>query len=433
MSREEIQKLLGGYATGTLTPAERDALFAAALDDQELFEALAREEPLRELLQDPAAKGRLLRALEPKPAARYWRWLRPAAWAIPAVGLAAILVVFVVQQRESRPVLIARAPSLPSLGPIAPVPSPVPQELTKQPPLNRFRAAKAPPQDLLKAREAAPTAGPKDTSSAVQTSAVLADKTLGAAGPAGPAPPPPPAAPALPPAPKELPLNPPAAAQQVAVEPQAQQGAGAIRLQAAESLQVAGAGGFVPIRDARAMFFGQQNANRVQSSLFDAEQRQRRKAAAPIERVAATPVSQIGLRYSILRRLPNGQFAAAIPNEVLDAADQIQVKLESNEAGSIVVFERDTDGWRQLSSGRIERLTPYTVPASGTLTFDGSAAKDLFVVFSRQPQQAPYPVPEARLDQVINANLAERLTYVVSTAAPAEAQTIAFPINLTHK
>ena len=406
MSREEIQKLLGGYATGTLTPEERDALFAAALEDQELFETLAREEPLRELLQDPVAKGRLLRALDPKPAAGYWRWLRPAAWAIPAVGLAAILVVLVMQQRESRPVLIARAPALPSLGPIAPVPSPVPQELPKQTTTNKFRAAKVAPQDLLKEREAAAAPELKDT-----TAPVLSDPALAGAAPA---PPPPPA-------------TPPAAT------PQAQQGAGAIRLQAAESLQVAGAGGFVPIRDARAMFFGQQNAIRAQSNLFDAGQRQARKATAPIEKVAATPVLQIGLRYSVLRQLPTGQFAAAIPNEVLDAADQFQVKLEANEAGSIAVFEQGAEGWQQLSSGRIERLTPYTVPASGTLAFDGAATKDLFVVFSRQPQQSPYPVPEARLDQVINANPGERLTYVVSTAAPAQAQTIAFPINLTHK
>ena len=64
MSREEIEKLLGGYATGTLTGEERDALFAAALEDQVLFDLLAREEPLRELLEDPLAKARLRRALE---------------------------------------------------------------------------------------------------------------------------------------------------------------------------------------------------------------------------------------------------------------------------------------------------------------------------------------------------------------------------------
>ena len=64
MSREEIHKLLGGYATGTLTPEEQEALFAAALEDQELFDALAKEQPLHDLLRDPAARAQLLAALE---------------------------------------------------------------------------------------------------------------------------------------------------------------------------------------------------------------------------------------------------------------------------------------------------------------------------------------------------------------------------------
>jgi len=55
MSPEDIKKLLGGYATDTLTTEERQALFAAALEDQELFDALAREQSLRDLLRDPAA------------------------------------------------------------------------------------------------------------------------------------------------------------------------------------------------------------------------------------------------------------------------------------------------------------------------------------------------------------------------------------------
>ena len=37
MKREDIEKLLGGYATGTLTGEERQALFEAALTDQALF------------------------------------------------------------------------------------------------------------------------------------------------------------------------------------------------------------------------------------------------------------------------------------------------------------------------------------------------------------------------------------------------------------
>ena len=65
MKLTEAEKLLGGYATGTLTAEERKALFAAALEQQDIFDALMDEEALRELLGDPSAKARLLAALAP--------------------------------------------------------------------------------------------------------------------------------------------------------------------------------------------------------------------------------------------------------------------------------------------------------------------------------------------------------------------------------
>jgi hypothetical protein len=65
MKHAEAEKLLGGYATGTLTEAERRTLFEAALERQDLFDALADEEALRELLADPAARAHLLSALAP--------------------------------------------------------------------------------------------------------------------------------------------------------------------------------------------------------------------------------------------------------------------------------------------------------------------------------------------------------------------------------
>ena len=71
MSREEIQKLLGGYATDTLSEAERRALFEAALEDQELFDALAKEDALRDVLRDPSARQQLIAALGPARAASF--------------------------------------------------------------------------------------------------------------------------------------------------------------------------------------------------------------------------------------------------------------------------------------------------------------------------------------------------------------------------
>src|ERR1019366_8635532 len=96
MSPEDIRKLLGGYATGTLTTEEQQALFAAALEDQELFDALAREQSLRDLLRDPAARAELLSALD-SPASRLgglWQWLRrPAVAGLAVAAVAEIALV----------------------------------------------------------------------------------------------------------------------------------------------------------------------------------------------------------------------------------------------------------------------------------------------------------------------------------------------------
>jgi|GEM_PF-1541869 len=90
MKREDLMKLLGGFAAGTLTEAERRELFEAALQNQELFEALALEEPLRDALSDPYGRRRVLAALNREPAG--WRerigaWLgrRPAVTPEPEI------------------------------------------------------------------------------------------------------------------------------------------------------------------------------------------------------------------------------------------------------------------------------------------------------------------------------------------------------------
>ena len=61
MNKDEIRKLIGGYASGTLTAAEQQQLFEAALDDQELFDELQKEQPLKELLSVPVAREQLRR------------------------------------------------------------------------------------------------------------------------------------------------------------------------------------------------------------------------------------------------------------------------------------------------------------------------------------------------------------------------------------
>src|SRR6476619_3762462 len=73
MAEHELEKLLGGFSADTLTAEERQHLYAAALQDQQLFNALADEQALKELLADPAVRLRLLQTLAQPHGARGWR------------------------------------------------------------------------------------------------------------------------------------------------------------------------------------------------------------------------------------------------------------------------------------------------------------------------------------------------------------------------
>lgn len=133
MSRDDIQKLLGGYATGTLTPEERQALFDAALTDQELFDALVREEALREVLSDPAARAQLLAAVDDVPAPWYRHWWRPAVVIATALLLVAGIAVWQ-NARTPRPLRMAKLEPMPrTVVQSAPI-LPPPPKLKQTPP-----------------------------------------------------------------------------------------------------------------------------------------------------------------------------------------------------------------------------------------------------------------------------------------------------------
>ena len=92
MQREEFDRLLAGYATKQNSAEENSALMEAALADQSLFNALADEDALRELLDDPRGKAELLQVLAPAEKPSIWSWLmKPQAWAL--AGTAAVAVV----------------------------------------------------------------------------------------------------------------------------------------------------------------------------------------------------------------------------------------------------------------------------------------------------------------------------------------------------
>jgi hypothetical protein len=134
---DDIRDLLGRYATGSLTAEERKRLFEAALDDQDLFEELAREDEMKELLAGPGVRQRLIRALEPPK--RKVPWVLALA---PVAVLSALLMVILMRPVPKPPqqVAVLTPPAPPAVNAPSPQPSGVPV------PLKRRTVARSPEQ-----------------------------------------------------------------------------------------------------------------------------------------------------------------------------------------------------------------------------------------------------------------------------------------------
>jgi cytoskeletal protein RodZ len=116
MTQDEIRKLLGGYATNALSADERRTLFEAALEDQELFNALQNEDALRELLADPVLRDQVRSALAtptrttPREGFSWRRWsLGVAITAAAAVIVIAVMNRAKAPEPSTQPVQMARA------------------------------------------------------------------------------------------------------------------------------------------------------------------------------------------------------------------------------------------------------------------------------------------------------------------------------------
>jgi len=396
MSPEDVKKLLGGYATGTLTAEEQQALFAAALEDQELFDALAREQSLRDLLRDPAARAELLSALD-TPSSRlggFWQWLRrPAVAGLAMAGVVAIAVVAVWQGTRVAGVKPAAPPVIVAeLRPQEPPPA-----LTAPPPSQpagkaRARLAEVPAATLADQKTTAALTPPPATPPAVQPD-TGAQATL-ARAPAMP--PPPHASPALAPPPRQL---------AEAVEVQASTGA----------------------LDARALFYANQptpGANAfVQGGGGGGSTPRAAKALSGLAAPMAATASRLGVRLSILRANSEADLTT-----VLDPGETVRLKLVPNADGFLYVAE----GARLVASGPAERLKPFETPE---LTFQGSGQKQLYVMLSRRPQSVD---PQsfgtlARGNLVESSAQQERATYIVNGPRDAGVQQVVVPVTLTYR
>jgi len=404
MSPEEIKKLLGGYATGTLTAEEQQALFDAALEDQELFDTLAREQTLRDLLSDPASRAHLLTALD-TPARRtfhFWEWLRrPAVAGLAVAGIGGIAAIALWQAMHTPPVKPA-APQIIAQLRVQPAPTQstaeVPAPSIRQQADKKINRPRVPPAILPAQNQPLPAAPP--------VAAIPAEALRKAESPAAVA-----EDKAAP-----LPQAPPALmARKAEVQAgAAEQSAGAISAVTSGNAAL----------DARALFYGGPLA--PAANAFAPSGGGGARAADATARLSASKTlaaSRLGVRISILRGTGEADLTT-----VLDPSETVRLKLIPNADGFLYI----TEGTRLIASGAVQRLKPFETPE---IRFEGSGQKLLSVLFSPRPQTVnPQSIGTlTRGSLVETAPGPERATYVVSGSGDPGVQQMVVPVTLTYR
>jgi hypothetical protein len=408
--REEIEKLLGGYAAGTLTPTEREELFAAAMDDQDLFDMLAEEQALKEILDDPEDRKFLRESLGDVTAAAdaperrpWWRlsfWPMAAGLATVAAGLAVFTVVGIQKttQQAATPQVAASKAEQPASEP--------PKEVADA----RISAA-APPERARKAvtasQEPAPTmakavkdapASPEQPKREADQKPAEVSSTDKQAAPSVPPPAsqpvqvaaverkeaPPAVAPAQPPAPAPATKTSagPSASQlyqaqfrQTQMEQQTQMMRQQQQLSRFAAGELRGGGG--RDQDTRAKRAASPPAGSASGRAATASP----AAAAPPadaskaeEAEASGPIRNAGIRYQILRRNSQSQFVETRLDTRFEVDDEIVWSVEKNSGGIVTVLVQTPGSTALVPVGIASqtlfeaRTQPFKLP-KGTVEF----------------------------------------------------------------
>jgi hypothetical protein len=167
MPSDDILDLIGRYSTGSLTPEEQKRLFAAAVDDQDLFDQLVREHDLKQLLDEPGVRDRMIRALEPP--RRKTAWIFGVA---ATAALSAALMVVLLRPAPKPPPQVADAKIPPSTQvsqpetapqPVAtPTPAPEPAPQPAAVPTETRRAEASEPKTVTPVSQASTDAPLRD-------------------------------------------------------------------------------------------------------------------------------------------------------------------------------------------------------------------------------------------------------------------------------
>jgi hypothetical protein len=331
MSREDVKKLLGGYATGTLTAAEQEALFEAALHDQELFQALADEQALKDVLDDPGHRAAVLSALDSGPRrSSIWRWM-------PAFGILSVVVVIasvVVHRLPLQPTAIPQVAELRSARISPPIAPPV-----ESAPVERDEAGSLKPPAPLResSRKELARNAPEPRPAPAKQESAAADAAV--SRPAPPAP-----VPAQPDEPQRVAGAvggiPPAIVGEIAA---AKTAAPAASPQVANPQQAISAESV-------------QLASGARNSFADELKDQAAKFTTQAEE------NGVSLSASVFRRSADGQFHAADAISVFRRGETVRLRLTSNRSGMVTVYGTVGETRQPVFTGPLRTGMPLLIP-----------------------------------------------------------------------
>jgi hypothetical protein len=165
------------------------------------------------------------------------------------------------------------------------------------------------------------------------------------------------------------------------------------------------------------------------------------KKATPADPISQKPLGMpLGLRYSVMKRDPNGSFAEIDPDTTFHSGDRIRLQVTANTSGYLYVVMRGSSGnWSLLfptpevaaGSNSVQRGESRQIPSGdrGQFFFDEQAGVEkLFLVLSREPESdldkliysvggAPGSAAPPRLlfaKATVNDDVVERLRQQVS-------------------
>ncbi len=384
MADRDLEKLLGGYATGTLTDAERKALLQAALEDQALFNALSDEQAVKELLDDPASRRRVLEALQkaPAPSTAGWRapilqWLkRPVNLGLAGSLATAVIAVLVVTNLPQESRVDKQSELSPTMRQeLGQAKSSLPQVQREEDAARvKNEGAKG---DVGGYRTPADKKAQKASPSFAEEAAV-ADESVSPGDGMGQQPLEPPE-----------PISPSARLQVAKVAPSAhpqagKEGARIERLRGVRSE-------FAQRESARALFYALAAGPTVSEVEAFGE------AAGLV--ASGLPVSRpLGLRYSVLKREPGGLFQEIDPEGPIWPDDELRLTVEANVEGYLyvlregptgevsVLFPTHLVGRGASSTGRVVARRRAVIPERGALKARELAPPhQVILVFSREP------------------------------------------------